>query len=209
MLLSFLFIYLFYFTFLTLQYCIGFAIYQHESTTGMLLSKFVSVQSLSHVWLFVMPWTPACQASLSITNCRSPPKLMPIRSVMPSNDLILCCPLLLLPSIFPSIRVFSTESKRLFYTSVSLLLSGLPFLSPRDLPNPGIKPMSPVLADGFFTTEPPESPWYTVHRFSLVIYFKHSSGWVCAKLFQPCPALCNPWTVAHQAPLSMGFSRQE
>ena len=102
-----------------------------------------------------------------------------------------------------------TESKRLFYTSVSLLLSGLPFLSPRDLPNPGIKPMSPVLADGFFTTEPPESPWYTVHRFSLVIYFKHSSGWVCAKLFQPCPALCNPWTVAHQAPLSMGFSRQE
>ena len=51
-----------------------------------------------------------------------------------------------------------TESKRLFYTSVSLLLSGLPFLSPRDLPNPGIKPMSPVLADGFFTTEPPESP---------------------------------------------------
>ena len=54
-------------------------------------------------------WTAACQASLSITNIRSLLKLMPIQSVMPSNNLILCCPLLLLPSIFPSIRVFSNE----------------------------------------------------------------------------------------------------
>ena len=62
------------------------------------------------VWLFVIPWTAACQASLSITNSWSLPKLMSIESVMPSNHLILCCPLLLLPSIFPSIRVFSNGS---------------------------------------------------------------------------------------------------
>ena len=59
-----------------------------------------SVQSLSLVWLFPNPWTTACQASLSITNSWSPPKLMSIESVLPSNHLILCCPLLLLPSIF-------------------------------------------------------------------------------------------------------------
>ena len=68
-----------------------------------------SVQSLSHVQLFATPWIAAHQASLSITNCRSSPKPMSIESVMPSNHLILCCPLLLLPSIFPSIRVFSNE----------------------------------------------------------------------------------------------------
>ena len=65
---------------------------------------FVVVQSLSQVWLFVTPWTAACQASLSFTISQSSPKLMSIESVMPSNHLILCRPLLLLPSIFPSIR---------------------------------------------------------------------------------------------------------
>ena len=69
-----------------------------------------SVQSLSHVWLFVAPWTAARQASLSITNSRSSLKLMSIESVLPSNHLILCHPLFLLPSTFPSIRVFSNES---------------------------------------------------------------------------------------------------
>jgi len=69
-----------------------------------------SVQSLSHVSLFVTPWTAARQASLSITNSQSPPKPMSTELVMPSNHLILCCPLLLLPSIFPSTRVFSNES---------------------------------------------------------------------------------------------------
>ena len=69
-----------------------------------------SVQSLSRVRLFATTWTAACQASLSITNSRSLLKLMSIESVMPSNHLILCHPLLLLPSIFPSIRVFSNES---------------------------------------------------------------------------------------------------
>ena len=68
-----------------------------------------SVQSLSHVQLFAIPWTAACQASLSITNSQSLLKLMPIELVMPSNHLILCCPFLFLPSIFPSIRVFSNE----------------------------------------------------------------------------------------------------
>ena len=73
-------------------------------------SAFSSVQSLSRVRLFVTPWTAAHQASLSITKSQSLLKLMSIESVMPSNHLILCHPLLLLPSIFPSIRVFSNES---------------------------------------------------------------------------------------------------
>ena len=70
----------------------------------------LSVQSLSRVWLYATSWTAAHQASLSITNSRSLLKLMSIESVMPSNHLILCRPLLLLPSIFPSIRVFTNES---------------------------------------------------------------------------------------------------
>ena len=69
-----------------------------------------SVELLSHVRLFVTQWTVARQASLSITNSWSPPKPMSIESVMPSSHFILCYPLLLLPSIFPSIRVFSNES---------------------------------------------------------------------------------------------------
>ena len=72
--------------------------------------QFNSVQSISCVQLFVTPWTTVHQASLSITNSQGPPKPMSIESVMPSNHLILWCPLLLLPSIFPSIRVFSNES---------------------------------------------------------------------------------------------------
>ena len=72
--------------------------------------QFSSVQSLSCVLLFATPWTTAHQASLSITNSQSSPKPMTIQSMMPSNHLILCHPLLLLPSIFPSIRVFSKES---------------------------------------------------------------------------------------------------
>ena len=74
--------------------------------------QFSSVQSLSHVQLFATPWTAACQASLSITNSQSLLKLMSIESVMPSNYLILCRPLLLLPLIFPSIRVFTNKSAR-------------------------------------------------------------------------------------------------
>ena len=75
-----------------------------------LFSEESSVQLLSRVQLFATPWTAACQASLSITNSRSLPKYMSIASVMPSNHVLLCHPLVLLPSIFPSIRVFSNES---------------------------------------------------------------------------------------------------
>ena len=73
-------------------------------------SQFSAVQLLSRVLLFATPWTAACQASLSITNSQSLLKLMFIKSVMPSNHLILCHPLVLPPSTFPSIRVFSNES---------------------------------------------------------------------------------------------------
>ena len=83
----------------------------HKSAFYVCFSiQFSLVQSLNHVQLFATPWTTECQASLSITNSRRLPKHMSIESVMPSNHLILCCPLLLLPSIFSSIRVFSSES---------------------------------------------------------------------------------------------------
>ena len=78
--------------------------------TLFLMCQFSSVQSLSHVRLFATPWIAARQASLSITNSRSSLKLSSIESVMPSSHLILRCPLLLLPPIPPSIRVFSNES---------------------------------------------------------------------------------------------------
>ena len=80
---------------------------------------FSSVQSLSHVRLFATPWTAACQAFLSITNSWSLLKLMPIESVMPSSHHIFCHPLLLLPSIFPSIRVFSRQhiKKQRYYSA--------------------------------------------------------------------------------------------
>ena len=81
----------------------------HSVYSIIFVWRHSSVQSLIHVWLFATPWTTARQASLSITNSWSPPKPMSIESVMPSNHLILCCPLLLLPSIFPSIKVFSNE----------------------------------------------------------------------------------------------------
>ena len=81
-----------------------------KSKNSFVSSIFSSVQSLSRVRLFVTPWTSAHHASLSITNSRSLPKLMSIKLVMPSNYLILCYPLLLLPLIFPSIRVFFNES---------------------------------------------------------------------------------------------------
>ena len=93
-----------------------------------------SVQSPSHVQLFVSPWPAACRAYLSITNSQSLLKLMSIESVMPSSHLILCCPLLLLPSTFPSIRVFSNSALRIkwpkywsfsFSTSPSNEYSGL------------------------------------------------------------------------------------
>ena len=93
-------------TFVPFALCIVFSCVPVEVEEGI-----SSVQSLSRVWLFATPWIAACQVSLSINNSRSPPKLMSIESVMPSNHLILCHPLLL-PSVFPSIR--SSPMSQLF-----------------------------------------------------------------------------------------------
>ena len=95
--------YLVHFSLTTLTQSCRWTMYGHKF-------YFSSVQLLNNVWLFATPWTTASQASLSVTNFRSLLKLMSIKLVMPSNQLILCRPLLLLPSIFPSIRVFSNES---------------------------------------------------------------------------------------------------
>ena len=84
--------------------------YKILSTTPYAIQWFSSVQSLRRVWLFANPWTAACQASMSITNSWRLPKLISIELMMPSKHLILCCPLLLPHSIFPSIGVFSNES---------------------------------------------------------------------------------------------------
>ena len=84
--------------------------FQLKTQVCPLYIQFSSVQSLSHVWLFSTPWITACQTSLSLTNSRSSPKLMCIESVMPSSHVILCCPLLCLTPIPPSIRVYSKES---------------------------------------------------------------------------------------------------
>ena len=83
--------------------------YMKRYSTSLFI-QFSSAESLSRVWLFATPWIAAHQASLSITNSWSSPKLMCIELVMPSSHLILCCPLLLLPPIPPSIRVFSNGS---------------------------------------------------------------------------------------------------
>ena len=142
-----------------------------------------SVQLLSRVWLFATPWTAAYQASLSITNSWSLPKLMSIESVMPSNHLILCRPLLLLPSIFPNIRIFSNKSALRIrwpkYWNFSFSIS--PFNVTHGVTN------QTQLSDWS------ELKWYWGGR---IITF------TCAQL---CPALVIPWTLAHQAPLSMGF----
>ena len=97
--------------------CVGHTNMNTNMSTGVTVIYFIllswqfnSVQSLSHVWLFVTPWTAAYQASLSITNSQSLLELTSIESVMPSNHLILCRPLFLPPSIFPRNRVFSNES---------------------------------------------------------------------------------------------------
>ena len=86
----------------------------------MLGEYYFVVQSLSHVRIFATPWTAARQASLSITISQSLLKLTFIKLVMPSNHLILCCPLLLLPSVFPSIRVFSNEDEKYWSFSFSI-----------------------------------------------------------------------------------------
>ena len=90
--------------------CSGVCLWSMLGLLHMVGGLHKSVQLLSHVQIFATPWTAAHQASLFITNSQSLLKLMSIELVMPSNHLILCCPFLLLPSIFPSIRVFSNKS---------------------------------------------------------------------------------------------------
>ena len=93
-----------------LYYCFSSTCFGFSLLSFFWFLSFSSVQLLSRVWLLETPWTAACQSSLYITNSQSPLKRSSIQLVMPSNHLILCRPLLLLPSIFPSIRVFSNES---------------------------------------------------------------------------------------------------
>ena len=94
----------------TWSYALFHIIFDLLSWWFLVSVQFSSVQSLSHVWFFATLWITVRQASLSITNSQSPPKPMSIELVMPSKHFILCHPLLLLPLIFPSIRVFSNES---------------------------------------------------------------------------------------------------
>ena len=113
-----------------------------------------SVQWLSHVLLFVTPWTAAPQASLPITNCQSLLKLMPIELVMPSNHLILCRPLLLLPSIFPGSGVFSSESVHVhidMHVNICTALS--PSVISDSLQPRGLQPARLLCAWGFSRQE--------------------------------------------------------
>ena len=125
-------------------------IWQKNKDHGIQSYLFSSVQSLSHVQLFTTPWSAACQASLSMANSQSLLKLTSIESLMPSNNLILCHPLLLLPSIFPSIRVFSNESvlhiRRPKYWSFSFSISPSNEYSRTDFLQDGLvgSPCSPI-----------------------------------------------------------------
>ena len=140
------------------------------------------VQSLSCVWLFTTPWTTAHQASLSLTISQSFLKLMSIELGIPSNHLILCCPLLLLPSMFPSIRVFPNESALCIrwpkywsfsFSSFSLhtLTNPLetPFLSPKYLQNEGIKRKLLFFSTFFFSLY---LSWSKDKTYSLVNFLK-------------------------------------
>ena len=149
----------------------------------------LAAQSPSHVQLFVTPWTAARQASLSITNSRSLLKLVFMESVMPSNHLILCHPLLLPLSIFPSIRVYAAAVAAKSLQSCPILCN--PFdSSPPGSPIPGI-------------LQGKNTGW-------VAISFSNAWKWkVKVKSFSRVRLLATPWTAAHQVPPSMRFSRQE
>ena len=138
------------------------------------MEKFCSVQLFSCVRLFTTPWTAALQASLSITNPQSLLKLMSMESAMPSNHLILCCPLLLLLSIFPSIRVFS---------------------------NTTVQKISILWHSAFFIVQI-SHPYMTTGK-TIALTRKKVKSLSRVRLF------ATPWTIAHQAAPSMGFSRRE
>ena len=127
------------------------------------------VQSLSPVWLFATPWTAACQASLSITNSQSLLTLMSIELVMPSNNLILCCPLLLLPSILEDNKILISYSEFKLFHYIKLCIVTVLYVF---------------------------KSWENM----LLLLLSH---------FRRVRLCATPQTAAHQAPLSLGFSRQE
>ena len=169
-------------------------------------AQFSSVQLLSRVRLFETPWTTARQASLSITNSQSLPKLMSIESVMPSNHLILHHALLLLPSIFPSIRVFSNESILCIrwpkYWSFSFSIS------PSN-EHPGLISFRMDWLDllAVHWTLKTRGVIKDGHNLATIITTK-TVIYLCACMLSCVWLFVTPWTVAQQAPLSMGFSRQ-
>ena len=160
--------------------------------------QFSSVQSLSQVRLFAIPWTAACQASLSITNTQSPPKPMPIESVMPSNYHILCHPLL--PSIFPNIRVFFSNKSALRISAVQFSHSVVSESSqshepqharpPCPLPTPGVHPnpcplsqwRHPTISSSVapFSSSPQSFPASGSFQMSQLFASRGQSIWVSA-----------------------------
>ena len=171
-----------------------------------------SVHLLSRVQLFATPWTAAHQASLSITNSWSLPKIMPIESVMPSNHLILCHPLRLLPSILPSIRFFSNESVLHIrwpkYWSFSFSISSAAAATAAKWPQSCLTLCDPT------DSSPPGSPVPGILQARILewVAISFSSAWkrkVKVKSLSRVRLLATSWTAAYQAPLSMGFSRQE
>ena len=174
-----------------------------------------SVQSLSHVQLFATPWITARQASLSITNSQSPPKPMSIESVMPSNHHILCRLLLLLPSIFPSIEVFSNESA--LHIRWPKCWSFSFNISPTNEEHAAAAAKSlqlcPTLCDPR-DGSPPGSPVPGILQARtlewVAISFSNAWKWkVKVKSLSRVRLLATPPTAAHQAPPAMGFARQE
>ena len=167
---------------------------------------FSSDPSLTHAWLSVIPWTAACQASLSITNTQSVLKFISIESVMPSNHFILCHLPLLLPSIFPSIRVFSKESvlriRWLRYWSFyfgSVLTMNIQDWIPLNCL--GWSPCHPRVSEESSPTLQFKSINSSALSFLLLL--------LLLSHFTRVRLCVTPSTTAHQAPQSLGFSRQE
>ena len=182
----------------------------------------VKVTSLSCVGLFVTPWTTTGQASLSIANSRSLLKLMSIESVMPFNHLILCHPLLLLPSTFPNIRVFSNEL--VLYIRWPKYWSFNFNISPSNEYS-GLIAFRMGRLDLFEVQGTLKS--LLQHHSSIASILRHSAFFIVqlsypfvttgktieseseSEVVQSVRLFVTPWTVAHQVPPSMGFSRQE
>ena len=171
----------------------------------VVIAAAVVVQSLSHV--FAAPWTAARQASLSFTISWSLLRFMSIESVVPSNHLILCCPLLLLPSIFPSIRVFSNELALSFrwtkYWSFSFSLS------PSNAYSGLISFRIRLVWSPWSPRDPQESSPQSESVNSLVLSLLYGPLSFSQSCLVKSESFWPPWTVARQGPLSMEFLWQE